>query len=175
MSVARHVFAAMLCLAAAASAQEAKLGAITVTGAQARATVPGQKAGGAFLRLQNEGSAADRLIAASSPVSGRVELHTMRLEGDVMRMRQIDAIELPAGGQVELKPGGMHLMLMELKSPLKPGDTVPLTLRFEKAGEVTLDMPVRPFNSSGAAGSQHDKPHGSQHGRPHGHQGGHGH
>lgn len=134
--------AALLTVAAAASAQDAKLGAITVSAAQARPTVAGQAAGGAFLRLENAGP-ADRLVAASAPAVGRVELHTMRMEGDVMRMRQIDAIDLPAGGTVELKPGGMHLMLMGLKAPLKSGDTVPVTLRFEKAGEVTVAVPVK--------------------------------
>lgn len=147
--------ATLAALATVAAAQDARLGAISVSGAQARATVAGQRAGGGFLTLANQGP-ADRLVAASAPVAARVELHTMRMEGDVMRMRQIDAIELPAGATVELKPGGMHLMFMELKEPLKAGATVPLTLRFEKAGEVTVPMPVRsPVPDTAGHGHKH--------------------
>lgn len=160
MTFFRHSLAAALAVAAVTTfAQDAKVGSITVSGAQARATVPGQTAGGGFLRLDNQGP-ADRLVSATAPVSARVELHTMRMEGDVMRMRQIDAIELPAGGKVELKPGGMHLMFMELKAPLKAGEIVPVTLRFEKAGEVTVKMPVQvPTLPTAAAASGHEHKH----------------
>lgn len=159
MTFFRHSLVAALAVAAAATfAQDAKVGPITVSGAQARATVPGQTAGGGFLRIDNQGP-ADRLVAAAAPVAARVELHTMRMEGDVMRMRQIDAIELPAGGKVELKPGGTHLMFMELKAPLKAGETVPVTLRFEKAGEVTVKMPVQSPTPAAAAMKQEHKQH----------------
>lgn len=147
---------AAACISTVAFAQDAKLGAITVSGAQARATVAGQRAGGGFLSLENQGP-ADRLVAASAPVAARVELHTMRMEGDVMRMREVDTIELPTGAKVELKPGGMHLMFMELKAPLKAGDTVPVTLRFEKAGEVTVAMPVQVPGAPAAAGHDHKR------------------
>jgi len=142
--------------ATVAAAQDARLGAISVSAAQARATVPGQRAGGAFLTVANQGP-ADRLVAARAPVAARVELHTMRMEGDVMRMRQVDAIELPTGATVELKPGGMHLMFMDLKAPLKAGETVPVTLRFEKAGELTVSMPVQAPGVPGAAGHVHQR------------------
>lgn len=108
----------------------------------ARATMPGQPNGGGYLKIDNAGGAADRLVAASADVSRTVELHTMKLEGDVMRMRQIDAIDVPAGQTVELKPGGMHLMFIGLKAPLKAGDSFPVKLRFEKAGERVVEVKV---------------------------------
>lgn len=116
--------------------------AVAVEGAWARSTVAGQPAGGGFLTLRN-GGGADRLTAASSPAAASVELHEMAMDGDVMRMRQVEGIALPAGGTVELKPGGLHLMFMGLKAPLKAGNKVPLTLRFEKAGELTVQVEVR--------------------------------
>ena len=125
----------------AVTAQDVKLGAIQIEQPRTRATAAGQAVGGGFLKLTN-GGPADRLVSARSPASSTVELHTMRMEGDVMRMREVEAIELPAGQTVELKPGGLHLMLMGLKAPLKAGETVPVTLKFEKAGEVTVQLKV---------------------------------
>ena len=140
-------------------------GSLQIAHPWARITVPGQSAGGAFFSVQNTG-AADRLLGASSPAAERVELHTMAMEGDVMRMREVKAIELPAGRTVDLQPSAsFHLMMMGLKAPLKQGDKVPLTLRFEKAGEVTVELkveaatpsPVRPplESASGAHSHQH--------------------
>ena len=139
----QHLLAGLALAAAslAAQAHEFKLGAISIGHPYARATVPGQPAGGGFLKLENKGG-DDRLLSASAGVSGAVELHSMSMDGDVMRMRQIDAIELPAGKTVELKPGGLHIMFMGLKAPLKAGDSFPLKLKFEKAGEVTVDVKV---------------------------------
>lgn len=115
--------------------------ALKVEGAWARPTVQGQAAGGGFLKITG-GASADKLVSASAAVSKTVELHTMVMEGDVMRMRQIDGIVVPAGQTVELKPGGMHVMFIGLPKPLKVGDSFPLTLRFEKAGEVKVDVKV---------------------------------
>ena len=123
----------VLC-AAAAHAQ------VQVEAPWARPTVSGQQAGGGFVRLQ--AANGDRLVGASTPAAGRVELHTMQLDGDVMRMRRVDAIELPAGQAVELKPGGLHLMFFDLKAPLKAGESFPLTLQFDKAGTQTVQMKV---------------------------------
>ena len=139
----------------ATSAHEFKLGAITIGHPYARTTAPGQPTGGGFLKLVNQGASADKLLSATADVSSRVELHTMRMEGDVMRMRQVDAIELPAGGSVELKPGGMHLMFVELKAPLKAGDKFPLVLRFEKAGEVTVTVNVEAPKTDAASAHEH--------------------
>ncbi|MDP2004042.1 MAG: copper chaperone PCu(A)C [Rubrivivax sp.] len=115
--------------------------AVKVDGAWARPTVQGQAAGGGFLKITG-GPAADKLVSASASVSKTVELHTMVMEGDVMRMREIGAIEVPAGKTVELKPGGLHVMFIGIHKPLKNGDSFPLTLRFEKAGEVKVEMKV---------------------------------
>ncbi len=117
----------------------------------ARGTVsPAQKATGAFVQLRSPDTA--RLVSASSPAAGRVEIHEMSMDGGVMKMRQITGLDLPAGKTVELKPGGFHLMLMELKAPLKPGDSVPLTLIVERAGKpaetLQLQAPVRPLGAS---------------------------
>ncbi len=112
-----------------------------VEAAWARPTVNGQSGGGGFLKITG-GSANDRLLSASAGVAKMVELHTMEMDGNVMRMRQIDAIAIPAGATVELKPGGSHVMFMGLTQTLKVGARFPLTLRFEKAGEVKVTMQV---------------------------------
>ncbi len=141
MTLNRFLIGAALLVGIAAHAHEFKLGAIAIGHPYARATVPGQPAGGGYLKLENKG-ATDRLLSASAGVSGSVELHTMSMDGDVMRMRRLDAVELPAGKTVEFKPGGLHIMFMGLKAPLKAGDSFPMKLRFEKAGEVTVDVKV---------------------------------
>ena len=133
--------AALAAAALAAQGHGFQLGAIAIGHPYARATVPGQPTGGGFLKLENKGD-ADRLLSASADVSSSVELHTMSMDGDVMRMRRLDAIALPAGKTVEFKPGGLHIMFIGLKAPLKAGDSFPLKLKFEKAGEVTVDVKV---------------------------------
>jgi periplasmic copper chaperone A len=111
-----------------------------VEDAWARPTVAGQTAGGGFLKITSP--TADRLLAAGSPVAKTVELHSMQMQGDVMQMRQVPAIDIPAGKTVELKPGGLHVMFIGLTQTLTDGATFPLTLRFEKAGEVKVDVKV---------------------------------
>ncbi len=106
-----------------------------------RATPPGAKIGVGFLRLKNAG-AAERVVGAASPAAGRVEMHVTTREGNVMKMRHVDSFEIPAGGTFELKPGGAHLMLMDLRQPLKQGETVPLTLKLEKGGELNVELKV---------------------------------
>lgn len=108
-----------------------------------RATPPGAQVGVGFMTLRNAGGAADRLLGASSPLAGRVEMHVTRREGDVMKMRQVEAFEIPPGGSFELKPGGAHLMLTGLERPLKQGERVPLTLRLEKGGELQVELEVQ--------------------------------
>ena len=139
----RSLLAATLAAASiGAAAHDFKAGPIRIDHPYARATVPGQPNGGGFLKLSNEGPTADKLVAATSARAGSIELHTMRMEGDVMRMRQVDGIELPVGQTVELKPGGLHIMFNGLKAPLKEGDSFPVKLKFEKAGEVVVDVKV---------------------------------
>jgi periplasmic copper chaperone A len=132
--------AAFLSALGAAPALQAQT-AVKVEGAWARPTVQGQAAGGGFLKITG-GATADKLVSASAGVSKTVELHSMVMEGDVMRMREIGAIDVPAGQTVELKPGGLHVMFIGISKPLKVGDSFPLTLRFEKAGELKVEMKV---------------------------------
>lgn len=124
-------------------------GQLKIENPYARATVPGQKTAVGFMKIENKG-AADQLIAASSPAAGEMQLHTMAMDGNVMRMREVKAIEVPANGSVELKPGGLHLMFMDIKAPLKAGESIPVRLKFQKAGELEINVPVRGIgNSSG--------------------------
>jgi periplasmic copper chaperone A len=133
-------------LASVALALMLPLGAFAtpqVSDAWARPTVEGQRGGGGFLRITG-GPQADRLLGASSAVAKTVELHQMSHEGGVMRMRAVDAIEVPAGGTVELKPGGLHLMFIDLRAPLAIGSEFAIELRFEKAGLVKVPVKVTP-------------------------------
>jgi copper(I)-binding protein len=128
-----------------------------------RATVPQQRATGAFMQLT---AAVDsRVVEAQSPAAAVVEIHEMRMEGDVMKMRAVDALELPAGQTVELKPGGYHVMLIDLKAQVKEGDVVPVTLIVEdKDGRreaIEIVAPARPLTQGGAAQQQHK--HGHRH------------
>jgi len=117
------------------------LAQVSVKKPWSRATPPGAKVGAGFMQLRNAG-AADRVVGASTPVAGRVEMHITVRDGDVMRMREVKSFEVPAGGSFELKPGGAHLMLMDLKRPLKKGEKVPLTLKLEKGGELKAELTV---------------------------------
>lgn len=125
-------------------AAEITAGDLVLSAGWARATLPGQKTGGAYVTITNKAGQADRLVSASSSASEKVEVHSMSTENDVMVMRPVEGgLEIPAGGTVELAPGGLHLMLTNVKAPFKEGETVPVTLQFEKAGSVTLDLPVQ--------------------------------
>lgn len=136
--------AVALCAAAGAQAQ------VSVKDAWVRGTVPQQKATGAFGQIT--APQGGRLVSASSPLAGAVEIHEMSMDGNVMRMRQLPSLDLPAGKAVELKPGSHHLMLMDLKSALKAGDTVPITLVVEGADKkretVQLSLPVRALGAA---------------------------
>lgn len=126
------------------------LAQVTVGEPWVRATVAAQKATGAFMTLTSTQGA--RLVGVSSPAAGVVEVHEMKMVDDVMRMREVTALDLPAGKTVTLSPGGYHLMLLDLKQPLKEGATVPLTLEVEDArkvrSKVQVEAPVRPLNST---------------------------
>jgi hypothetical protein len=138
MNSRRFLGALLLALAGTVASAQA---APKVEDAWARPTVAGQAGGGGFLKITSP--TADRLVAATAPVSKTVELHTMQMDGNVMRMRQVPAIDIPAGQTVELKPGGLHVMFIGLTQTLKDGATFPLKLRFEKAGEVEVEVKVR--------------------------------
>jgi copper(I)-binding protein len=147
----RVSFAAALVLVATAAPAWAQ---VTVSQPWVRGTVQGQKASGAFMQLKSAEGAT--LVGAQSPVAGVVEIHEMRMESNVMRMRAIPKLDLPAGQAVELKPGGYHVMLMDLKQPLKKGDTVPITLKLQgkdgKPHEVEVKAEVRDLAAPSSGG-----------------------
>ena len=129
------------------------VGDLTISGGWLKAMLPGQPTGGGYLTIANKGQAPDRLVAVSTPAAAKAEIHEMKVENDVMTMRPVEGgLEIPAGGSVELKPGGLHLMFMKVAAPFEKGATVPVTLEFEKAGKVELALPVR----AARAGSAHD-------------------
>ena len=140
----------VLAAAACAAAPSAFAQSVKVENAWARATVPGQKTGSVYLELTSAGDAA--LVAAGSPAAARAELHSMTMDGGVMRMRALPRVELPAGRKVALAPGGMHVMLVDLKQPLKVGDRVPVTLSVQASGTslttLKLEVPVRAADSA---------------------------
>lgn len=150
----RAVWIAASTLAVSALAHDYRVGDLVIDHPWARATVPGQKAGGAFLKIENRGSSADRLLSAAAPAerAARTELHSMRMEGNVMRMREVAAIDIPAGQTVTLEPGGLHIMFMGLTSALQAGEKIPLVLTFEKAGQVTVQVHVEAVNNTPAKG-----------------------
>lgn len=140
MSLKSTLFAALagLTLAAPAMAQE-----IHVLDTYARSASPMAKTGAAFMLIENIGDAPDRLIAVKSPAAKKVELHTHREEGGVMKMVHVEeGFELGAGETLFLQRGGHHVMFMGLTEPFEQGKTIPLTLVFETSGEITLDIPV---------------------------------
>ena len=123
----------------------------------ARATAPGQKAGGVFMQLKSAGGGA--LVAVESPAATVVEIHEMAMEGNVMRMRAIPKLDLPAGQTVELKPGGYHVMLIDLKAPLKKGDMVPVKLKVQgkdgKPAEIEVKAEVRDMGAGASGPAKH--------------------
>ena len=134
---------------------------VTITNPWVRGTVAEQKVTGAFMTLTAPGES--RLVEVRSPVAGTVEIHEMKMDGNVMRMRPIQALVLPPGKPVELRPGGYHVMLMGLKQVLKPGDSVPLTLVVEgpdkQRRNIEVSAPVRALNASPAGASGHGSGH----------------
>lgn len=123
-------------------------GDIKIEKAWTRATPNGAKAGGAFLLVTNTGGEADRLIAASSDVAAKVEIHEMSMKDGVMKMQQLEAgLEIAPGATVELKPGGFHIMMMGLNKTIAEGDMVGITLEFEKAGKVDVMFPAAPLGA----------------------------
>ena len=108
----------------------------------ARATAPGARVAGGYMTIRNTGSTPDRLVAVSSPASAKVELHVHVMENNVMKMREVPGYDVPAKGAFELKPGGAHLMFVEIRRSFKEGERIPVRLRFEKAGEVSAEFHV---------------------------------
>ncbi|MHA1114134.1 MAG: copper chaperone PCu(A)C [Alphaproteobacteria bacterium] len=141
------LFMAVVMAASVAVAGETKVGALEIEDAWARPSAG--RTGAAYMKIENDGSTLDRLVAAESPRAKKVELHISMMKDNIMRMRQVKAIDVPANGKAELRPGGLHVMLMGLTSPLVAGDRFPLTLVFEHAGRTTLDIEVKPMGAGG--------------------------
>ena len=125
--------------AAAAFAQDTKIGAITIDHPWARATPGAVKNSAAFMSFDNKG-AADKLISVTGSVAKEIQIHSMITEAGVMKMREIQSLDIPANGKAELKPGGFHVMLIGIPDGLKEGTKFPLKLKFEKAGEITVQV-----------------------------------
>jgi copper(I)-binding protein len=139
-----------------ACAQEVKAGDLVITQAWSRATPGGARIAGGYLTIENKGTAPDRLISGAGDVAGKVEIHEMAMNNGVMTMRPLDkGLPVEPGKTVKLAPGGYHLMLMDLKSPLKQGDKVPLVLVFEKAGKVNLALEVQGVGAQAPAKEDH--------------------
>jgi copper(I)-binding protein len=147
--------AAVLVLASSAAAIAAD--AVSVSNPWVRATVPGQSVAGAYMDITVKANAA--LVAAESPVAGKVELHTMTMDGGVMKMRAIEKLELPANTTVSLKPGGYHMMLIDIKRELKAGERVPLklTVQERKGAKSTLQVDAEVRAATGNGRMQHKK------------------
>jgi copper(I)-binding protein len=159
ISFARAIACATMlaCLVAApVRAEEVKAGDLVITQAWSRATPGGAKIGGGYLTIENRGSAPDRLIGGSADVADKIQIHAMAMNNGVMTMRPLDnGLTIEPGKTVKLAPGGYHLMMLDLKSPLKQGDKLPVTLEFEKAGKVKLSLDVQGVGAQAPAGAGH--------------------
>jgi len=129
--------------AAVAGMAPVKAGDLDLSSGYVKAMLPGQPVGGGYITIHNGGSGGDRLISVSSPAAAKVELHEMTMKDNIMRMRELkDGIAIAAGATVSLSPNTLHMMFQQVKVPFKQGGTVPVTLTFEKAGVVSLTLPV---------------------------------
>jgi periplasmic copper chaperone A len=148
------VFAALAAglFATASRAEDVKAGDLVISQPWTRATPGGAKTGGGFLTIENKGTAPDKLIGASADGAGKIEVHEMVMNEGVMKMRPVEGgLAIDPGKTVKLAPGGLHLMMTDLKSPLKQGDKLPITLEFEKAGKVSLSLDVQGVGAQGPA------------------------
>ncbi|RDZ28930.1 copper chaperone PCu(A)C [Lysobacter silvisoli] len=147
---------ALAFLAACSRAPQATVGDIAIERPWVRAMAPGAPAAGGFAALTNTGDRPDRLVSASTPDAQRVEIHEMRMDQDVMRMRQLaDGLPLPTGTRVELKPGSYHLMLVSPKRRFMQGERVTIELRFERAGKHQVVFPVKPMLNEDGGDDHH--------------------
>jgi periplasmic copper chaperone A len=157
MQIRNLIVAAIACavllassMGAPARAEEFKAGDLVISQAWSRATPKGAKTGGGYLTIENRGSAPDRLIGGSADVAGSIQVHEMSMEGGVMKMRPVEkGLTIEPGKTVKLAPGGYHLMMMDLKAPLKQGEKVAVTLEFERAGKVPVSLDVQGAGAKG--------------------------
>lgn len=129
------------------SGHEYKKGDLRVGHPWTRATPPGAKVAAGYLSVRNSGSQPDRILGASSPAAERVELHIQVREGDILKMREVKSVEVLPGRERMLRPGNLHVMLVNLRKPLVRGESIPLTLRFERAGEIAIELEVQAGDS----------------------------
>ena len=141
-------------LAGPVLADDAKLGDLVIMAPWARATIGQVKTGAVYLSVINHGAAGDRLLAVSTPVAAKAQLHSNIVEDGVMKMRPVEAIDIEAKGSATLEPGGVHVMLMGVRNPLEEGDAFAMTLTFETAGSVDVEVHVQGIAAMQAAGSE---------------------
>ncbi|MCB5426444.1 copper chaperone PCu(A)C [Altererythrobacter sp. CC-YST694] len=143
-------------IASAALAHGYKAGDLSIQHPWSRQTAPGQTSGGGFMTVLNNSPQPDRLLSATSPAAAEVQLHSSSVEGGVMRMRRMEGgIAIPAKGRLELKPGSYHIMFIGLKQPLRKGERVPVTLKFQRAGKIDVQFAVQPIGSTGPMEGEH--------------------
>jgi copper(I)-binding protein len=170
-SILKSVLVALSLIATAgvAQAQDDKAGNLTIDHPWSRATPGGAKVGAGYLVIENKGDEADRLTGGSSPIAKSVEVHSMVMEGDMMKMRKLDSLEIPAGGSVALKPGGNHIMFLGLEEPIEEGKPFTATLTFEKAGEVEVEFKVEGIGAKAPSGGKGDSDDAGMDGMEHHH------
>ena len=158
-------------VAGASHAEDVKAGDLVISQAWARATPGGAKVGGGYLTIENKGTAPDKLIGGSTDAAAKLEVHQMSMANGVMKMHPVEGgLAIEPGKTVKLAPGGYHLMMIDLKQPFKQGETVPVTLQFEKAGKVAVSLNVQgiggaaPGAGGGAMMMMKKDPDHSQHG-----------
>jgi hypothetical protein len=147
----KFVATMLLLVMGTALAHNHEKGELQVRHPWSRATPPGAKVAVAYMEIRNAGSQPDKLVSASTARAQRVEMHVTQREGELMKMRQVKAFEIPARERYALRPGGSHLMLVDLAQPLKKGERFAMTLRFERAGELVIELEVQ------EAGSKHPR------------------
>jgi copper(I)-binding protein len=164
MQVRQLIFASIGAVAVIASslatarAEEVKAGDLVISQAWSRATPSGAKVGGGYITIENKGTAADKLIGASSDAAGSIQVHEMSMSGGTMQMRPLEnGLAIEPGKTVKLAPGGYHLMMMDLKKPLKQGDKLSISLQFEKAGKVQVSFDVMGVGAQGPGAGAGDK------------------
>jgi copper(I)-binding protein len=160
-AMVRAVVVGLALLIGASAGWAQSKGGVEVDTAWARATPGNSKDSAAYLRIRNTGTTPDRLLAVSTPVAGTAQPHETKVENGIMKMRPVGALAVAPGQTVELKPGGEHIMLTGLKQPLKPGDSFPLTLRFERAGDVAVTVKVEHAGAMNMTPSAGQMDHGA--------------
>ena len=131
-----------LAVSPVALADDGRIGSLVIAKPWARASIGTSRPAAAYLTIRNEGAEADTLLAVRTPLSGKAEVHTMTNDNGVMRMGPAGPVEIPAGGEISLAPGGLHIMMMKLQAPLIKGESIEVTLKFKRAGEITVTAPI---------------------------------